>query len=98
MQKFLENIQLALQDIDDFYHNSFKIAPDKCMPYIASFVQRMDDLSLILSSKELKKMNKLLEKIMSALEAQDYVVVKDCLRYEFKEFLLKIQKSNNKNR
>lgn len=95
MNTFSETVELALQDIINFYENSFKISPDQCVPHILSFIENMGNLSLGLSPKQAKKINKLLEKIMSALQSQDYVVVKDCLMYEIKPFLTKIQDNDS---
>ena len=95
MDNFFETIELALQNISDFYENSFKISPDQCIPYLLSFIENMDYLSLRLSPKQSKKVNKLLGNIISALQEQDYVVVKDCLVYEIQPFLVKLQKNDS---
>lgn len=83
----------TLVDIDDFCQNSFKIAPEKCMPFIMSFIQHIDQLLLGFMPKQVKKIKKMLSDMVDALQKKDYVLVRDCLTYEIRPFLQKIQRN-----
>lgn len=90
---FYQVLSEIFVDIDNFCQNSFKIVPEKCMPFIMSFIQHMDQLVLGLTPKQVKKVKKILFKVVEALQNKDYVLVRDYLSYEIKPFLQNIEKN-----
>lgn len=89
--EFHEILEKTLLDIDNYCQSSFRIKPDKCMPFIMSFIQHMDQLVLGLAPKQVKKVKNMLSATLEALQKRDYVLVRDCLTYELKPLLLKVK-------
>lgn len=85
-------LQEAIELLDNYYHGSFKLPPQKCMPLLAAFVDKVAVISQLFDAKQVEIFNTHLAKTIEALQAQDYVLVKDYLKYEIRPMLVKVGK------
>jgi hypothetical protein len=77
----------AIAAIESFYRGSFKLPPQRCLPFIAVLVDRLEQIKIFLTEKQTKKLNRFLAATLQAMQAGDYVLVNDYLVYEMKPFL-----------
>jgi hypothetical protein len=83
--------QNVIREIDRYYHASFAIAPEKCMPMVMELLNRVEQLSRDFSGGEIAQINRILSEMMTAMENKDYVRLRDCMVYELKPFLSGVQ-------
>lgn len=92
---FQEVLSKTIMDMDDYCQYSFKLAPEKSIKFIVSFLQHMDQLVLGLEPRDVKKVKKLLSKMLEALQNSDYVLIRDYMTYELKPFIQRVEKKLN---
>ncbi len=87
MDDLQTTIKEAIDDIDSFYHGSFKLPPQRCLPFVIALVDKLGSIEPYLTEQPTTRLNKLLAMTLEAMEAGDYVLVNDYLVYELKPLL-----------
>ncbi|HWQ60964.1 MAG TPA: hypothetical protein VN521_01560 [Negativicutes bacterium] len=87
MEDLQTTIKEAIEDIDSFYHGSFKLPPQRCLPFFIALIDKLGGIEAFLTEKQKSRLNKFLAVTMEAMEAGDYVLVNDYLVYELRPLL-----------
>lgn len=87
MNDLQTTIHGAIDDIDSFYHGSFKLPPQRCLPFVIALVDKLGTLEAFLTEKQKRRLNKFLAMTLEAMEIGDYVLVNDYLVYELRPLL-----------
>lgn len=79
----------ALEDIENYYRASFKLPPDRCLPFLQSFFFNIKELLPHLGPSYTKRMETHLERLSLTLSDnnKDYVLLRDLLWYEIRPLL-----------
>ncbi len=87
MDDLQTTIKEAIENIDSFYHGSFKLPPQRCLPFVIALVDKLGSIEAYLTEKQKKRLNKFLAITLEAMQAGDYVLVNDYLVYELRPLL-----------
>ena len=87
MDDIQNTINEAIDDIDSFYHGSFKLPPQRCLPFVIALVDKLGSIEPYMTGKQTNRLNKFLAMTLEAMEAGDYVLVNDYLVYELRPLL-----------
>lgn len=91
-------ITAVIADIDQYYDYSFRISPEKCAPLVLLLIQHIEDVYPTLTKNQTTKLNSILQKIVEAMEAKDYVRMRDYLHYDLRVSLLSFQTKSQKEK
>ncbi|EGO62285.1 hypothetical protein [Acetonema longum] len=80
----------ALSDIENYYWAGFKLPPERCLPFLLSFFQHMEQLSLYLGKPYARRLQPHLAQAMQAMEKKDNVLLRDVLWYDLMPLLKKL--------
>lgn len=84
-------IAAVIADIDQYYDYSFRISPEKCIPVVLLLIGHIEEAYPTLTKNQTTKLNSILQKVVDAMDAKDYVRMRDYLHYEFRALLLSFQ-------
>ena len=90
---FTTLIKGAVNDIEVYYHSSFKIPPERCMPFVVALIDKIDKIILGMTANQSKKMQDHLLKVLEAMQGKDYVLMRDILFYEIRSLLCGLPKN-----
>lgn len=78
----------AVTEIENYYNKTFLIQPLRCNAYIVALVDTLEKVLAQTEGEEAAGLARCLEKVLLAMQAEDFVAVRDYLWYELRPRLL----------
>lgn len=85
-----KSVEQIITEIDEsvmtYYDYSFRIDNERCMVIIQKLISQIEQLFFYLNRDMQQKLEKLLVKSLEAMDRKDYVLLRDILYYDLRQF------------
>lgn len=86
-----ENIKAIFENINLYRKASLCFPAERSMPIIVMLTEQFQEVYVLLTKRQQTKLDSMLGMMMTALQNQDFVMVRDILVYDIYGFLMSIK-------
>jgi len=90
-QKDVENLKEIFKNINLYRKTSLCLPADRSMPIIVMLTEQFQEVYSLLTKRQQTKLDGMLGLMMTALQNQDFVLVRDILVYDIYSFFMSIK-------